>query len=163
MIASETFADASAILDELRAAANGRDLETVVPPLCRAAASVLAGFQQPSPLVPGDRYVLIGALRGAEIAARALLPAYFDVRGHQGCLHVLCLIHAWGGDTEATEPVFTAAELTSIALQTRIFVNDLDSLCVGLELKRTDPTALPLSALLGVPFSTDLALAATLH
>jgi hypothetical protein len=107
--------------------------------------------------------VLIGALRGAEIAARALLPVYFDVRGHQGCLRVLCLIHSWGEEPGTPEPAFTAAELTSIALQVRVFVNDLDSLCVGLALARTDPTALPLSALLGVPLSTDPPPAVTLH
>jgi hypothetical protein len=107
--------------------------------------------------------VLIGALRGAEIAAKALLPVYFYVRGHQGCLRVLCLIHTWGEDPKAPEPAFTAAELTLIALQVRIFVNDLDSLCVGLALARTDPTVLPLSALLGVPLSADPAPAVTLH
>ncbi|WP_342167082.1 hypothetical protein [Methylobacterium sp. SD21] len=48
-------------------------------------------------------------------------------------------------------------------MQARIFVNDLDSICVGLALARTGPTALPLSALLGVPFPTVLAPAVTLH
>lgn len=55
-------------------------------------------------------------------------------------------------------------ELRTLALMLRIFVNDLDSVRILFAMVATDPTAMPLSVLLGVPFTPPEAMpAATLH